>query len=57
MLTSSRQESDLVKSYSLGVNAYVIKPVGFPEFIEAVRKIGVFWAVINEPPPDIHDGN
>jgi CheY-like chemotaxis protein len=51
MLTSSREEQDLIKSYELGVNAYVVKPVDFKEFIEAVRQLGVFWAVINEVPP------
>lgn len=51
MLTSSREESDLVESYSIGVNAYVVKPVGFTEFVEAVKNLGVFWALINEPPP------
>jgi CheY-like chemotaxis protein len=51
MLTSSRQESDLVKSYELGVNAYVVKPVGFQEFIQAVKQLGIFWALVNEPPP------
>ena len=51
MLTSSREEVDLVKSYQLGVNAYVVKPVGFPQFVEAIRQTGMFWAVINEPPP------
>ncbi len=51
MLTSSREESDLVKSYSLGVNAFVVKPVGFDRFFEAVRELGMFWAVLNEPPP------
>jgi len=51
MLTSSREEVDLVKSYQLGVNAYVVKPVGFQEFVEAIRQTGMFWAVINEPPP------
>ena len=51
VLTSSREERDLVNSYSLGVNAYVVKPVGFHEFIDAVRDLGVFWAVLNEPPP------
>ena len=52
MLTSSREEADLVKSYELGVNAYVVKPVGFPEFVNAIREIGVFWALLNEPPPE-----
>ena len=51
VLTSSREESDLVASYKLGVNAYVVKPVDFHEFVNAVRELGVFWAVINEPPP------
>lgn len=52
VLTSSREETDLVRSYQLGVNAYVVKPVDFHEFVEAVSKLGVFWALINEPPPD-----
>lgn len=51
MLTSSREESDLVMSYELGVNAYVVKPVDFEQFVAAVRQIGAFWAVINEAPP------
>jgi CheY-like chemotaxis protein len=51
MLTSSREEQDLIKSYELGVNAYVVKPVDFKEFIEAVKQLGIFWAVINEAPP------
>ena len=51
MLTSSREESDLVRSYDLGVNAYVVKPVDFSEFMDAVRQLGAFWAVINEVPP------
>lgn len=51
VLTSSREEQDLVRSYDLGVNAYVVKPVAFPEFIEAVRLLGGFWAVLNQPPP------
>jgi CheY-like chemotaxis protein len=51
MLTSSREEQDLVKSYELGVNAYVVKPVNFQDFIRAVKELGVFWAVINQPPP------
>ena len=51
MLTSSREEQDLVRSYNLGVNAYVVKPVGFPEFAAALKELGLFWAVINEPPP------
>ncbi len=51
MLTSSREEVDLVKSYELGVNAYVVKPVGFAQFVEAIRQAGMFWAVVNEAPP------
>jgi CheY-like chemotaxis protein len=51
MLTSSREEQDLVESYRLGVNAYVVKPVDFAQFVEAVSRLGMFWAVINEPPP------
>jgi CheY-like chemotaxis protein len=51
MLTSSREERDLLKSYSLGVNAFVVKPVGFEQFFEAIRDLGMFWAVLNEPPP------
>ena len=51
MLTSSREEQDMVRSYALGVNAYVVKPVDFKEFIEAVKQVVVFWAVINEVPP------
>jgi len=51
MLTSSREESDLLESYRLGVNAYVVKPVDFREFIGAVKNLGLFWAVVNQPPP------
>jgi CheY-like chemotaxis protein len=51
MLTSSRQEGDLLVSYQLGVNAYIVKPVDFNEFAETVRELGVFWLMINEPPP------
>ena len=51
VLTSSREEQDLVNSYQLGVNAYVVKPVHFQEFVEAVKLVGAFWAVVNEPPP------
>jgi CheY-like chemotaxis protein len=51
VLTSSREERDWVESYKLGVNAYVVKPVDFHEFVEAVKELGAFWAVINEPPP------
>jgi len=51
MLTSSREEEDLVRSYSCGANAYVIKPVDFQSFVEAVRQLGVFWTIHNQPPP------
>lgn len=52
MMTSSREEQDLFKSYQLGVNAYVVKPVRFHEFVEAVKQLAVFWAVLNESPPN-----
>jgi DNA-binding NarL/FixJ family response regulator len=55
MLTSSREELDLIKSYQLGANAYIVKPVGFDEFSTAIRDLGIFWAVLNEPPPDSAD--
>ncbi|MET0264019.1 MAG: response regulator [Duganella sp.] len=51
MLTSSREEQDLIRSYELGVNAYVVKPVDFQEFVRAIADLGIFWAVLNEPPP------
>ena len=51
MLTSSREESDLVKSYDLGANGYVVKPVDFQQFIESIKQLGCFWAIVNEPPP------
>jgi CheY-like chemotaxis protein len=51
MLTSSQEESDVLKSYELGVNAYVVKPVAFERFVSAIADLGVFWAVLNEPPP------
>jgi CheY-like chemotaxis protein len=51
ILTSSREESDLVRGYQLGVNAFVVKPVDFQQFVATVRDLGFFWAVINEPPP------
>ena len=50
MLTSSRQEGDLLRSYELGVNAYVVKPVEFADFVSAVRQLGGFWALVNETP-------
>lgn len=51
MLTSSKEEPDLERAYSLGVNAYVVKPVEFKEFVSAISDLGIFWAVLNEPPP------
>ena len=51
MLTSSQEEADVVKSYQLGVNAYVVKPVAFDHFVSAIADLGIFWAVLNEPPP------
>ena len=51
VMTSSREEQDLIHSYQLGVNAYIVKPVQFHEFVEAVKQVGAFWAVVNEPPP------
>ena len=53
MMTSSRQEQDLLRSYELGVNAYVVKPLKFQDFVEAVRQVGLFWAVINEVPGSV----
>ena len=55
ILTSSREEKDVIESYRLGINAYVVKPVDFDKFVEAIKEIGLFWAVINEPPPEIID--
>jgi len=51
VLTSSKEEKDMVASYKLGVNAYVVKPVDFHEFVNAIKELGAFWAVVNEPPP------
>lgn len=53
MLTSSREEPDLKKCYSLGVNAYVVKPVNFKDFFEVVKQLGVFWAIINQVPTEV----
>jgi CheY-like chemotaxis protein len=50
VMTSSHEERDLISSYELGVNAYVVKPVKFPEFVEAVKVLGIFWAVLNQTP-------
>lgn len=54
MLTASREESDLVRSYKSGVNAFVVKPVDFKAFFEAIRDLGAFWAILNEPPVGCH---
>jgi CheY-like chemotaxis protein len=51
MLTSSREEQDLVRSYNLGANAYVVKPMEFDEFVNAIKEVGLFWAIVNQPPP------
>ena len=57
MLTSSREERDLAESYALGANAYVVKPVEFHQFLSAVKELGLFWGVINEPPPERSGSN
>ena len=56
VMTSSREERDIVRSYAAGVNAYVVKPLKFAEFADAVRQLGVFWAALNEPPPESANG-
>jgi CheY-like chemotaxis protein len=56
MLTSSREERDVITSYEQGVNAFVVKPVDFSAFFEAIRDLGMFWAVLNEPPPRSENG-
>lgn len=53
MLTSSREELDLIKSYELGVNAYVVKPVDFKQFMDSIKSLGFFWAIVNEKPPRV----
>ena len=53
VLTSSKEEQDLIKSYSLGANSYIRKPVGFTEFVDAVRQLGLYWLVVNETPPQV----
>ncbi len=51
VLTSSREERDLSRCYELGTNAYVVKPIDFHEFVDVIKNLGLFWAIINEPPP------
>jgi CheY-like chemotaxis protein len=51
IMTSSREEGDMLRSYELGVNAYVVKPMNFHELVDAVKQVGSFWGIINEPPP------
>jgi CheY-like chemotaxis protein len=53
VLTSSREEPDLTEAYERGVNAYVVKPVEFQQFTDAVKQVGAFWAILNEPPPHV----
>lgn len=57
MLTSSREARDIVESYELGVNAYVVKPVNFGKLMQAVKQLGLFWGVINQPPPGSVQGD
>jgi CheY-like chemotaxis protein len=53
ILTSSKEEQDIATSYDLGVNSYIRKPVDFSQFSEAIKHLGLYWLVINEPPPSI----
>ena len=53
MITSSAEEQDMVRSYNLGVNGYVVKPVTHDDFLKAIREVGLFWAVVNQPPPQL----
>lgn len=55
MMTSSREEQDIANCYELGSNAYVVKPVNFQEFVEAVQRVGAFWGVLNDPPPSVQE--
>jgi DNA-binding response OmpR family regulator len=53
MITSSAEEKDMIRSYNLGVNGYVVKPVTHDEFLAAIKEVGLFWAVVNQPPPQL----
>lgn len=55
VLTSSREEQDLIRSYNLGVNSYVVKPVDFPQFSEAVRQLGMYWILLNQVPAELSE--
>lgn len=57
MLTSSKEEKDLVRSYQFGVNSFVVKPVEFSDFFEAIRNLGMFWAILNQTPPPHRPGS
>jgi CheY-like chemotaxis protein len=57
MVTSSREQQDLIESYLLGVNAYVVKPIDFSQFVTKMKELGLFWAIMNEPPPELHQAN
>ena len=50
VLTTSKEESDIIESYQLGVNSYIVKPVDFERFVEAVRTLGLYWLLLNQPP-------
>ncbi len=57
MLTSSREAQDIVESYELGANAYVVKPVNFEKLMQAIKQLGLFWGVVNQPPPGSVEGD
>ncbi|MDY6931108.1 MAG: response regulator [Halobacteriota archaeon] len=57
ILTSSKEEKDLIDSYKLGANSYICKPVNMPQFVEAMGHLGLYWLVLNEPPPDLRGGS